>query len=334
MPKLWRPRVLPVQKRDLSQKSWASLRACDEELLNRELVDKSTVKSLRKTINKVPRAERGVDWVERVISIYAVKEAKRKRWLSLIYSIERTRIEAGEHEKFKEFKSRLTSQLSIADTEKKFNLIFELSDHASALEQLRTLFDRLHTEEYKAFVNSGTLLGAVREKDFIAHDYDADIAVLLEGNTDSELVDSFNRLFYDLHKHYGDELRPRAECKQPHVKVKTKSGLAIDVFPAWQRDGSIYIWPHTFGELKMSDILPVKECMIKGETFPAPANPEKMLALNYGAGWNTPDSKFKFPWEEAEIKFAGFLDAFCADTKKHINGTKKQWFSSLFNWKA
>ncbi|MDE0588565.1 LicD family protein [Halocynthiibacter sp. C4] len=334
MPKLWRPRVLPVQKRDLSQKSWALLKSCDEDLLNRKLVEKSTVKSLRKTINKVPRAERGVDWVERVVSIYAVKQAKRKRWLALVTSIERARAATGEQHKFQEFKNRLKSQLRMVDTKKTFNLVFELSDHASALEQLRTLFDRLHTEGYAAFINSGTLLGAVREQDFIAHDCDADLAVLLEGQTDSELVDSFNRLFYDLHKHYGTELRPRAECKQPHVKVKTKSGLAIDVFPAWQRNGKIYIWPHTFGELKMSDILPVKECIIKGEKFPAPANPEKMLALNYGDAWNTPDSKFKFPWEEAEIKFSDFLDAFCEDTQKHINATRKQRLSRFFKWKT
>jgi hypothetical protein len=40
-----------------------------------------------------------------------------------------------------------------------------------------------------------------------------------------------------------------------------------------------------------------------------PAEPEKMLAVNYGPEWRQPDPYFKFPWSRAKVRFHNFLEA-------------------------
>ncbi len=47
-------------------------------------------------------------------------------------------------------------------------------------------------------------------------------------------------------------------------------------------------------------------CELTGHTLPA--NPEKMLEVNYGEGWRHPDPLFKFPWASANKAFAPFLE--------------------------
>lgn len=327
MPKLYRPRELPKQRRDLSAQSWEALKASDQALLDRDHIRNSTLASLRSTIQVVPRAERGVDWVERVVSIYAVLGLKGRRCSALIANIERARNAAGEPEKFEAFKSRLRDQMATSDVKTPFSMTFEFSDHDQAMGHLKLLFSRLAEEGYESFVNSGTLLGAIRDQDFIAHDYDADLAVVLSGDTNEEVIESFNGLFDAMHKHYGKNLRPRLECKRPVIKVKTDGGLVIDLFPLWLRDGKVFVWPHTYGELTKDDVLPLTDCVIKGETFPAPKQSEKMLVLNYGEGWGTPDSTFEFPWEEAKVKFSDFLTAYERDTKRKFLARFMFWKS-------
>ena len=75
-------------------------------------------------------------------------------------------------------------------------------------------------------------------------------------------------------------------------RLKPVAGFTVDLFPAWAVDGKVYVFPHTFGELDIADVLPFAKCGITGLNIPA--QPEKMLAINYGPGWKEKDPLWKF----------------------------------------
>ncbi|MCG7494696.1 hypothetical protein [Thalassobius sp. Cn5-15] len=66
------------------------------------------------------------------------------------------------------------------------------------------------------------------------------------------------------------------------------------------------VW-HNCADLTAADVLPLHTCDISGR--PAPAEPEKMLAVNYDASWRESDPYLKFPWAGAARRFKTFLGA-------------------------
>ena len=94
------------------------------------------------------------------------------------------------------------------------------------------------------------------------------------------------------------------------LKIKLKSDIVVDLFPTWVRDDRVYVWPPTFGELEKSSLFPLRSVSIAGQDFPAPADPEKMLVLNYGSNWLIADPHFVFPWRQAREKFKIVLKAY------------------------
>ncbi|KEJ87806.1 LicD family protein [Sulfitobacter donghicola] len=157
---------------------------------------------------------------------------------------------------------------------------------------------------YEAFLNSGTLLGVVRDERLIDHDDDIDIAVILKANNRQAAAGEW----LELRQRLSDEgVLDEDAINDPSIlKLTPVNGVQIDLFPAWFEADKFYVYPHTLGELSKTDVLPLKACSITA--YPIPANPEKMLALNYGDGWKTPDPYFKFPWHIATERFSSFLE--------------------------
>ncbi|MGB5863990.1 MAG: hypothetical protein WBG95_06785, partial [Sulfitobacter sp.] len=87
--------------------------------------------------------------------------------------------------------------------------------------------------------------------------------------------------------------------------LKPVAGVEIDLFPAWIEKDRVYVYPHTYGELHRDEVFPLKPCPVTGQAIPA--EPEKMLAVNYGPSWDVPNPVFKFEWGRASKKFAKFL---------------------------
>nr|WP_141014082.1 class I SAM-dependent methyltransferase [Nocardioides sambongensis] len=177
-------------------------------------------------------------------------------------------------------------------------LMLSFGDHAESVQPLLEAAHRvlavMADAGVRGFLAYGTLLGAVREGDFIGHDNDVDLGyvsaaphpvdVVLES---LRLQHAFTRAGMRVERYSGAGLK---------IWVQDSSGIdrGLDVFGGfWDGDRLAFL-----GELhtpfERSWIEPLGEVTLAGETFPAPARPEKLLEAMYGPAWKVPDPTFVF----------------------------------------
>ena len=161
---------------------------------------------------------------------------------------------------------------------------------------------------HECFVNSGSLLGLVREGALIAHDDDVDLAVVLSGTDAACAAEEWLELRGQLVA-AGLVDRDFAARRQGHVKVRLPMGLTVDLFPAWASQGRMYVWPYTYGDVAVEDVLPLVRREVAGTELWFPRRPERLLEVNYGPDWRTPDPTFRFDWGAARARFEDFVHA-------------------------
>lgn len=126
------------------------------------------------------------------------------------------------------------------------------------------------------FLIYGTLLGALREHDFIAHDTDIDIAYLSNYHNVKDVQTERKDLIQYLTK--KDMLR-----EFNTVGIKVKYGLSVDMFDMWTSwtDGTDY-YLSPFKKICSKDIvLPLKSLQFRNETFLIPNQSEQLLDILY-----------------------------------------------------
>ena len=158
---------------------------------------------------------------------------------------------------------------------------------------------------YEAFVVSGTLLGVIREGGLVPHDSDVDMAVLLHAGSLEEVADEWQQLRGRLEQ-AGILDASYVKTGKRLYKLRLPSGFDCDLFPAWEIDGRVSIWPHTH-EVDPASVLPLASREIHGVGVRVPRVPEEVLTWNYGPGWRTPDPLFKFDWVGARERFDAFI---------------------------
>ncbi len=308
MPFFYRPRVLRHARRPLSSQSERLLSRVDQLLGQAAPVAAVSIETAEKTLNSIPYAERGVDFTERWVQIYAAQGKKGVRAAALAAQIRAHHIAQGDRAALARFEGRLQNVLGERDlTAHGYGSSFQRLDRPALAKDLSRLFKELKKLEYPVFINSGTLLGSIRDQDFIGHDDDVDLAVVLPATSARDALTSLMAYRLALLSADVGSVTPFFSGKSPVLKIARSSGLQVDVFPAWIANDRVFVWPHTFGELTASDVLPLRKSEICGESFPVPAEPEKMLVLNYGADWKVPDSNFVFQWSDARRRFSSLL---------------------------
>jgi len=226
------------------------------------------------------------------------------------------REEQGEPQKFKDFSDRICAYLhpvrltSHGYTESYFSNL----NSQPAWNHIAQLLRRFENLDYEVILNSGTLLGVVRDGRFIDHDDDIDLAVILKATNRKDAAQEWVDL-YDTLKDL--RLLQEGNNKTNEIyKLNPIGGVFLDLFPCWIEDNRVFLYPHTFGELVKSDLVPTQPCRATG--YPIPANPISFLEVNYGEGWRKPDPYFVFPWNQQKKKFRHFMKDIqrCIDSKK------------------
>jgi len=146
----------------------------------------------------------------------------------------------------------------------------------------------------EAFLAYGTLLGAHRDARVIGNDSDADLGYVSRFTHPVDVIrESFRiqRALVGLGYHIT-----RYSALAFKVDVDEGDGVVrgLDVFGGFLMDGHLHLMGEIREPFQESWLFPLGTTTLEGRTFPAPADPDRLLAATYGASWRVPDPAFHF----------------------------------------
>jgi hypothetical protein len=142
---------------------------------------------------------------------------------------------------------------------------------------------------------SGTLLGFIRDKDFIDNDLDVDVGVIVNGAID---LIAWYKIFRNLES-LGFTFR----------RAGTSSVITIDrgfgsdiwwIFKKWDENHKPYYALRAWnGEFRYAaqHFDNFEEIEYQNRTFKIPSNSKGFLESTYGPDWKTPNPNFKHPMD-------------------------------------
>lgn len=167
---------------------------------------------------------------------------------------------------------------------------FGKAEQGEIWESVAERMNQLKDAGHMVFLNSGALLGLVRDGKLIEYDNDIDLGIILDADSEESAVKAWKALPQQM-RDLGIFVEGSDEYNG-FIRIKPAAGYDMEIFPGWIENDKVHVYPHTTGQLTESDVLPFSTCPITG--LDRPAQPEKMLAINYGEGWRTPEPLFKF----------------------------------------
>ncbi len=167
----------------------------------------------------------------------------------------------------------------------------------SSLEALLAAKTALENVGVPWFVSFGTLLGLVREGDFISFDTDIDLGIWPEAPLDKVVASMQEHGFVLRPKYENGELIPVRDRLKDTVNVPLyfRDKIAIDIYLHYPTKNKIrsgmMVGPETLW-FEVSKFT-LKTGYFLGHQIPIPSDPERYLQENYGE-WRTPDPNYIF----------------------------------------
>jgi hypothetical protein len=183
----------------------------------------------------------------------------------------------------------------------------------------RVLADLRDVVGVEAYLNYGALLGAIREGRMLGHDSDTDVCYLSKHTVPADIITESYAIERTMRERGWSILRMSGGDIKVLHEVSDGRKVHIDIFVAFyvpDKDGEpvFYQLGNRSGRLRREAIVPVSTITLHGYDFPAPAEPEEMLAFIYGPKWRTPDPSFKYADPPAGVRrLDGWLRGFRTD---------------------
>ncbi len=182
---------------------------------------------------------------------------------------------------------------------------------AGTADALRDLREHAGVE---AYLNYGALLGAVREGRMLAHDSDTDVCYLSRHASPADVITESYAVERVMRSRGWRLLRMSGGDIKLLLPLSDGRVCHIDVFVAFYVGGTFFQLGNRSGRLPVDEIVPVSEIALHGQRFPAPADPEAMLAFVYGPGWRVPDPAFRYDDPRPGVRrLDGWLRGFRTD---------------------
>ncbi|WP_313757486.1 class I SAM-dependent methyltransferase [Tissierella sp.] len=187
-------------------------------------------------------------------------------------------------------------KLSLKENEELRKEIIKLYD------ELRDIFN--NDLSYDLYACYGTLLGIVREKNFISNDGNFDCAYLSKENNKDKVVEEFKIISKLLIKK-GYQLK----IFKSHIQVSnTKSDASINIYCSWFNDNLEFLLSFNYiGKeiISKKNKFEIETRTIQGSNVLIPKSYKDVLKQIYGERWEIPD--FGFEWKTLN-KSIGFLE--------------------------
>lgn len=166
----------------------------------------------------------------------------------------------------------------------------------SYLKQAQAVADSLKGLSPHVSFGFGSVLGIVRDCDFIPHDDDMDLVIAFE--QPMKFADAKALVKSHLESSgfvcHGENLS--------HFGVNTGKGRAVDVFVGFIEGDRVSWFPSARKNLNVVDVFPVVKAEMFGVELDIPKNPEAYLAATYGEDWWHPIVNFSHPWDAAQYR--------------------------------
>ncbi len=186
---------------------------------------------------------------------------------------------------------------------------------SSVVEQMvdvtERILDVMETEcGVQGWIAFGTLLGAAREGKVIGHDSDIDLAYLSDQPNPAQMAVELFEIGRALRRH-GMKVVNKSASFITVVFTSPDGGQAsIDVYTCFHVGDLLYETATVRERVPRSAILPLTQLEFEGRMLPAPADPDRMLAVSYGPGWRVPDPSFRHePGPEITERFDGWFSS-------------------------
>ena len=190
-----------------------------------------------------------------------------------------------------------------------------------ALKNIIDLNNIFKKNKAPCWIQDGTLLGYFREKDFISHDLDTDMGMMIDDFSNKILEDSVEAGFRYIFLGYPES------CLQITF---SRFDVRTDVFFFYNMGRFVY--HSAFSENNRIDYryerFNLKEVSFLGNIFLAPSDELKFIVAKYGNGWQFPDVEWNYAYSPKNHYTNGTVD-FSKQSEKI-----KKWLSKISKSKS